>query len=161
MDRLWTAIVALSSFSVGETTHNEGVTEPIQPSRQALTPTRHDSGAHAACTRARQASGSSGLHGCGTGRGGPLRSSHRGNRRRSTGLNAAGSTLPDRARGRLPHCGPRTRHIDACCGVVRAPRLGGWSTHGWCSRCWCSRQGYQFNPGGLASRYAGLITGSV
>ena len=35
MDRLWTAIVALSSFSVGETTHNEGVTEPIQPSRQA------------------------------------------------------------------------------------------------------------------------------
>ena len=30
-----------------------------------------------------------------------------------------------RARGRLPHCGPRTRHIDACCGGRR------------CSTIWC------------------------
>ena len=28
----------------------------------------------------------------------------------------AGSTLPGGARGRLSQCGPRTRHIDACCG---------------------------------------------
>ena len=44
----------------------------------------------------------------------------------SAASGGAGSTLPDRARGRLSLCGPRTRHIDARCGGRKRSTIRGW-----------------------------------